>query len=132
MWNIEKVIKKGDYEYALVPNHPKATKNGYVLMHRIVVENRLGRLLLPEEVVHHKDHNRKNNSPDNLEVMTNAEHVRMHQSTGNTMVEQICKECGRSFQMKVGQTKKGQTNFFCSRSCNGKYQRKNNWTGRQK
>ena len=26
MWNIKKIIKKGDYLYALVPEHPKCTK----------------------------------------------------------------------------------------------------------
>ena len=43
MWNIKKIVSKGDYLYALVPEHPKATKNGYVLLHRIVMENHLGR-----------------------------------------------------------------------------------------
>jgi len=55
MWNIKKVISKGDYLYALVPEHPNATKNGYVLMHRIVMENHLGRILNKDEVVHHLD-----------------------------------------------------------------------------
>lgn len=26
MWEIKKIIHKGDYEYALVPDHPNATK----------------------------------------------------------------------------------------------------------
>lgn len=46
--------------------------------HRIVAERILGRPLKADEVVHHKDHSRRNNSPDNLEVMTRAEHSRMH------------------------------------------------------
>ena len=45
MWNIKKLIHKGEYDYALVPDHLNATKNGYVLYHRIVMENHLGRLL---------------------------------------------------------------------------------------
>ena len=51
MWKIEKTISKGDYNYALVREHPKATKNRYVLEHRAIVENHLGRLLNPNEVV---------------------------------------------------------------------------------
>ena len=39
MW---KTIKKGNYLYGLVPNHPKATKNGYVLEHRLQVQVLLG------------------------------------------------------------------------------------------
>ena len=49
MWNIKKIISKGDYDYALVPEHPKATKNGYVLLHRVIMENHLGRLLNDDE-----------------------------------------------------------------------------------
>ena len=50
MWNIQKLIHKGDYDYALVPNHPNATKNGYVLYHflhvrEVSLEDHLGRLL---------------------------------------------------------------------------------------
>lgn len=33
MWNIQDLIRKGDYDYALIPVHPNATKNGYVLYH---------------------------------------------------------------------------------------------------
>lgn len=46
--------------------------------HRLVAELILGRALLPSEVVHHKDENKHNNSPDNLEVLTRAEHMRKH------------------------------------------------------
>lgn len=45
MWEIENIASKGDYNYALVKNHPNATAKGYVLHHRIIVENSLGRLL---------------------------------------------------------------------------------------
>lgn len=46
--------------------------------HRTVAERLLGRPLLPGEIVHHKDHDKRNNRPDNLEVMTQAEHARLH------------------------------------------------------
>ena len=55
VWKIEKIISKGDYNYAIVPDHPYATKNGYVLEHRIIMENHLGQLLNPNEIVHHKN-----------------------------------------------------------------------------
>ena len=47
-------------------------------MHRVVAEEMLGRKLLLGEIVHHKDGDKWNNSPDNLEVMTQAEHARIH------------------------------------------------------
>ena len=60
-WVIEKVISKGDYNYALVRGHPNATKNNYVLLHRIVMENKIGRLLTKNEAVHHINENKKDN-----------------------------------------------------------------------
>ena len=66
MWEIEKLIHKGDYMYALVPNHPNATKNGYVLYHRIIMENHLGRLLNADEVVHHINKDKFDNRIENL------------------------------------------------------------------
>lgn len=48
--------------------------------HRVVAEKILGRKLSAEEVVHHIDGNKRNNSPDNLMVFRNkAEHSRYHQ-----------------------------------------------------
>lgn len=51
---------------------------GGVLKHRKVMQQELGRRLGTNEVVHHIDHNRKHNNPENLEVMTREEHSRLH------------------------------------------------------
>lgn len=46
--------------------------------HRVVAEEVLGRPLQKGEIVHHRDGNKWNNSPSNLEVMTQSEHCRLH------------------------------------------------------
>jgi len=46
--------------------------------HRIVAEQMLGRPLKRGEIVHHIDGNRHNNAPDNLQVMSQADHLRLH------------------------------------------------------
>ena len=129
MWNIEKVISKGDYNYALVRNHPNATKNGYVLLHRIIMENHLGRLLNTDEVVHHLNHNKKDNRLENLQILSNKEHSKIHGFEQGIVVCKLkCPQCGRIFMKQKRQThlvKKSILNCtFCSRMCNGKFVRK--------
>ena len=46
--------------------------------HRQVLEERLGRPLREDELVHHIDGDRSNNSPENLRVMTWREHGYLH------------------------------------------------------
>lgn len=46
--------------------------------HRTVAERKIGRPLQPGEIVHHADENKRNNTPSNLEVMTQSEHARRH------------------------------------------------------
>ena len=66
------------YLHSRTPNHPYGSKHGcYVAVHRLVVEEHLGRYLDPKEVVHHIDDNPLNNHIDNLEVFSsNGEHLR--------------------------------------------------------
>lgn len=49
-----------------------------IQQHREIMEDVLGRELLTEEHVHHKDGNRTNNCPSNLEILTKSEHARQH------------------------------------------------------
>jgi hypothetical protein len=47
-------------------------------LHRVIMERALGRTLTADEVVHHIDGNKLNNSPDNLTVMSKKAHSRLH------------------------------------------------------
>jgi len=54
-----------------------ARKDGYVGEHRLVVAQALGRALLRSEVVHHVDHNPRNNRLENLMLFaSNQDHKR--------------------------------------------------------
>lgn len=46
--------------------------------HRIVMEKKIGRSLEPWELVHHRDGDRSNNAPENLEISEWGEHTRGH------------------------------------------------------
>lgn len=50
--------------------------------HRVVMERHLGRKLEPWELVHHKDGNKANNAPENLEVSDWGAHTTEHHTGG--------------------------------------------------
>jgi HNH endonuclease len=66
----------------------RATTNGYVRWtfsgypsiaeHRVLMEQHIGRELLPTEFVHHRNENRSDNRVENLEIMSLSQHSRLH------------------------------------------------------
>ncbi len=125
MWTISKEVKKGEYIYGVCREHPKASKSGYVLMHRLVAENTIGRMLRDNECVHHIDENKHNNNYDNLQVMTYAEHGVLHAKYGRKVETLVCPNCLKEFQRESRLVKHGAARPKCSRKCNGEWAVKN-------
>jgi hypothetical protein len=79
-WKGGRYVEPGKgYVMIRQPDHPRARQNGYVLEHILVMEAQLGRPLAPGEEVHHRNHIRNDNRPENLELYgSHAEHFALH------------------------------------------------------
>lgn len=66
MWKGGKHINPAGYIVIYKPDYPKVSK--YVLKHRLVMEEHLGRFLLPTERVHHSNGIKTDNRIENLEL----------------------------------------------------------------
>lgn len=75
---VESIYTSGLYIKVKVPCHPNANKQGFVMEHRLIMEGIIGRFLLPTEEVHHKDRDKHNNKPSNLEVLSKQSHREIH------------------------------------------------------
>lgn len=127
MFEIVSICKGGGYRYCRTnPPHPRRNSNGLYPLHRVLAENKLGRLLEPGEVVHHKDENRENDTPDNLEVLPLPEHSRLHAMEKAPPQVRLKCRCGKEFELKprivrlrLGRNLSG--DLYCSRSCGAHY-----------
>lgn len=115
---------KGCY-YEWLKKNKKTTigKDGYEYYgkkrkHRIIMEEFIGRKLNKDEVIHHINGNKSDNRIDNLQLMTQSEHIRLHYNSG--MKEILLKErsyinkchiCSKEFKSK---SKKA---MYCSPHC---------------
>jgi hypothetical protein len=127
MFKILSVCKGGGYRYCRTdPIHPRANKNGLYPLHRVLAENKLGRLLNPWEDVHHKDHDKENDDPENLEVLSHSEHAREHALENvPAPVADECSNCGKRLSLsgrdyRARKKRSSDGALYCSVSCAAK------------
>lgn len=72
------ITKIDGYVYVLLPNHHRALRSGYVKRANLVLETKLGRELLDNEIAHHVNENKEDDSPGNLEPMDEDLHRKLH------------------------------------------------------
>jgi predicted nucleic acid-binding Zn ribbon protein len=83
-----------------------------VRAHRWLMEQKIGRKLLPDEQIHHRDGNPLNNSLENLEVIDHLTHMRLHKQIYPD--EKQCVVCGSAF---IVNPRKRRRNKTCSQKC---------------
>ena len=76
-WNGGVTYNSSGYKMIYSPNHPNSTTD-YVMEHRLIMEEEIGRLLKEDEVVHHKNEIKDDNRIENLELMKVGEHITKH------------------------------------------------------
>lgn len=77
MERLESYIDDRGYIRVYMPDHKHASK-GYVLEHRLIVEEHIGRELEPHETVHHINEIKTDNRIGNLYLCSPTEHVQIH------------------------------------------------------
>jgi hypothetical protein len=110
--------KKEGYVYVWAPDHPYTNARGYVAEHRLVMEQKIGRFLKPEETPHHIDGDHGNNSPDNLMLFENHSEHRKYESKifhASKYAHLACDHCGKHFDRLKSQMKEGKQ--YCSWEC---------------
>ena len=107
------------YQVVRCVGHPRAWRKGhYVYVQIVLAEINLGRLLRPDEVAHHADENKLNNTPDNITVLTRGDHSALHHA-GAVMVGLLCPVCEQGFERPLRRVLDGASDF-CSRACSNR------------
>lgn len=123
-------VISGDGYYMITPPVGYAGKtyigNRYAYEHRLLMEEKIGRLLDRKEVVDHVNGNKLDNRVENLQILSPVLHGKKHAKYAIPF-KFICPQCGkekiiadrnRKFRKKTNKMKL----IFCSRSCATTYQ----------
>lgn len=132
-----KKVRTDGYVWVWCPDHHRAITEGYgagwVREHIVVYEYFNGIKVHKEDVIHHLDGNRKHNSPNNLILLSNADHTKLHEwIKGSTQIIETpkketgyCKICMKWLDSRL-------QHVYCSAKCHGMGNRRHKGSCNQK
>lgn len=122
-----RTINPRGYVMILNPEYPNDNRPQYIQEHRLVMAAHLGRPLLPEEIVHHINGEKTDNRVENLQLMTQSEHMRLHVTVdGWSRKYDRCVECGTTERKHAG---RGLCHYCSERKRRGTVERSPRVTG---
>ena len=93
------MFKSNGYMLVKCSNHPRADKRGWVKRYWLIVEKKLGRYISSNEIVHHINGIKDDDRIKNLQVMSQAEHMRLHK-TGMRHTKKSLKKMSKTWFKK--------------------------------
>lgn len=88
------------YVLLYMPDHHRADKRGRVMEHIVVWEQFYDRVLPDGWVIHHINHIKNDNSPENLRAMLSCEHTKLHNS-GRKLSEETKRKISESARKRL-------------------------------
>jgi hypothetical protein len=76
----QRIVSQSGYPKVYRPDHKKADSRGFVSEHTLAAQQKYKREVRSNEVVHHRDGDKKNNHWGNLEIMTRSKHGKIHRN----------------------------------------------------
>lgn len=117
-------LESTNYGRKQVIVHYKDGSRRTFLLSRHLMEQHLGRRLLPDETVDHKDRDKTNDDISNLQILSRSEHTKKDIKRIKK-VEITCIFCGNKAQKNARDldrgAKLGKAGPFCSKKCVGRY-----------
>lgn len=107
-WKGGRRINEHGYIEIWCPQHQNANKKGYILEHRYIMSQIIGRPLLDIEDVHHINGVKTDNRPENLKLMLKNEHTKYHEElnpqkhTRKNLVRCKFPDCNNNTSSKYG------------------------------
>jgi len=99
--------------------YQKGNKCLHINYSRYLMCIKVGRILEAYEHVHHKDEDKTNDSIDNLEIILDVDHYKIHHE-GYGSMETKCHGCGIDFEIDIADYNdriKRTNNLYCSLLC---------------